>query len=168
MLSRATKKVTHNQDQEKRAKDPWPAALRILTRRDYSQAELRKRLCDKGFADNQVEETIARCLELGYLDDVRYANNRAMSLVQQGRAVGRRLLLDLKQRGISEEVAEQALENALETYSEDQLLNELLIKKFPDFNYNSASAKERRRVVHFLQRRGFAIGCIMEHLTRKV
>jgi SOS response regulatory protein OraA/RecX len=42
-----------------------------------------------------------------------------------------------------------------------------LQRRFPDFNYSSAPAKERRRVVHFLQRRGFAIGRIMDQLTRK-
>ena len=167
MPSKAMIKVAHRSKPDTATKDPWPVALRILTRRDYSEAELRKRLKDRGFGNETVEETIKKCLELGYLDDVRYAQNRAASLMQQGRAVGRRLLLDLKQRGISEEVAQQALEKALETHSEDQLLNELLARKFPEFNYNSAPAKERRRVVHFLQRRGFAIGQVMEHLTRK-
>ena len=63
--------------------------------------------------------------------------------------------------------ASMTLEKALETCSEDQMLNELLARKFPDFNYNSAPAKERRRVVHFLQRRGFTISQVMEQLTRK-
>jgi len=167
MPSVAKKKVRNSDRPDNASKDPWPVALRILTRRDYSEAELRKRLNDRGFGSASIEATIQRCLELGYLDDVRYADNRAMSLVQQGRAVGRRLLLDLRQRGISEELAQQALEKALEINSEYQLLNELLEKRFPEFNYDSASAKERRRVVHFLQRRGFPLGRILDLITRK-
>jgi regulatory protein len=163
----AKTKVVPKNRPDKATKDPWSAALRILTRRDYSEAELRKRLIDRDYDSEAIEETIKRCLELGYLDDVRYAQTRATSLMQQGKAVGRRLLLDLRQRGINEDLAQQALEKALETCSEDQLLNELLARKFPDFNYSSAPAKERRRVVHFLQRRGFAISQIMEQLTRK-
>jgi regulatory protein len=139
----------------------------LLTGRDYSQAELRRRLLDKGFAPAGVDAALQRCLELGYLDDNRFALNRATSLMTQGRAVGQRILLDLRQRGISEDVACQALAKACEDCDESTLLRSLLQRRFPDFNYSSAPAKERRRVVHFLQRRGFAIGRIMDQLTRK-
>ena len=61
----------------------------------------------------------------------------------------------------------KALEKAREVYDERQLLGALLQRRFPDFNYSSAPAKERRRVVHFLQRRGFSISRIMDQLTRK-
>ena len=147
--------------------DPWPTALRLLTGRDYSQSELRRRLLDKGFDEIRVDQALQRCLELGYLDDTRYAVNRATSLMAQGRAVGPRILVDLRQRGISEELAGQALAKAREAFDEEELLTSLVSRRFPDFNYNSASAKERRRVVHFLQRRGFSINRILAQLTRK-
>ena len=147
--------------------DPWPTILRLLTGRDYSQAELRRRLLEKGFDPLRVDETLQRCLELGYLDDARYALHRATSLMTQGRAVGPRILADLRQRGVSEEVACHALDKARETCNEEELLRSLLQRRFPDFSYSSAPAKERRRVVHFLQRRGFSIGRIMDQLTRK-
>jgi SOS response regulatory protein OraA/RecX len=40
-------------------------------------------------------------------------------------------------------------------------------RRFPDFDYDSASLKERRRVVHYLQRRGYPLSRIMDQLTRK-
>jgi regulatory protein len=162
-----TIKVTNNTGQKADRTDPWPKALRLLTGRDYSQAELRRRLLDKGFAATRVDDALQRCLELGYLDDARYALNRATTLMTRGRAVGPRILLDLKQRGVSNELACQALEQARELCDEEELLRSLLQRRFPDFSYNSAPAKERRRVVHFLQRRGFSISCIMDQLTRK-
>lgn len=149
------------------ATDPWPTVLRLLTGRDYSQAELRKRLLTKGFDPFRIDDVLQRCLDLGYLDDARYALSRATSLMRQGRAVGPRILVDLRQRGISEEVAAQALDKAREACDEKQLLTSLLQRRFPDFSYNTAPAKERRRVVHFLQRRGFAISSIMDQLTRR-
>ena len=168
MLSRkTTNQVKKKAEQAADRADPWPTALRILTRRDYSQVELRQRLSDKGFDRARIDDALQRCLDLGYLDDARYALNRATSLMNQGRAVGPRILLDLRQRGISEEIAGQALDKAREVCDEEQLLASLLKRRFPDFNYNSAPAKERRRVVHFLQRRGFKIGCIMDQLIRK-
>ena len=73
----------------------------------------------------------------------------------------------MKQRGISEETACQALDKARQACDENQLLRSLMERRFPDFNYSSATANERRRIVHFLQRRGFAIDRIMTQLTRK-
>ena len=149
------------------ATDPWPTVLRLLTGRDYSQAELRKRLLSKGFDQTRIDDVLQRCLDLGYLDDARYALSRATSLMSQGRAVGPRIMLDLKQRGISKEIACQALDKARETCNEDELLTSLLQRRYPDFSYDAAPAKERRRVVHFLQRRGFAISSIMDQLKRR-
>ena len=166
-LTAPTTKVTGKAESTAGRADPWPTVLRLLTGRDYSLAELRRRLLDKGFAPAGIDEALQRGLELGYLDDARYALNRATSLMSQGRAVGRRILLDLRQRGISEEVACRALAKARQACDETELLTSLLQRRFPDFDYNTASAKERRRVVYFLQRRGFNIGHIMDQLTRK-
>ena len=160
-------KVKNSTAQKPDRTDPWPAALRILTRRDYSQSELRQRLTDKGFDPARIDDALQRCLELGYLNDGRYALNRATSLMNQGRAVGKRVLLDLRQHGVNEETANRALEQAREACDEELLLASLLERRFANFNYDSAPAKERRRVVHFLQRRGFTIDRIMDQLTRR-
>ena len=157
-VAAAVKVVRKAADQGSRTGDPWPAALRILTRRDHSCAELRNRLKDRGYESELIEETLSRCLDLGYLDDERFATNRAASLMNQGRAVGYRVLQDLKQRGVSDDIAAQALAKAQETFDENRLLAGLLEKRFPDFCYSSAPAREKRRVISFLQRRGLQLG----------
>lgn len=162
-----TSKEVNRSGQATLRTDPWPVALRLLTRRDYSRAEMHQRLSDRGFDPARIDETLQRCLELGYLDDTRYALNRASSLMNQGRAVGPRILADLRQRGISEEVACRALAKARTDCDENQLLQALLARRFPNFAYDTAPAKEQRRVVHFLQRRGFTLSRIMAQLTRK-
>ena len=124
-------------------------------------------MTDRGFDPEQIDTALQRCTELGYLDDVRYAVNRATCLMRQGRAVGHRVLVDLRQRGIDAELAEQALSAAREACDEDRLLSELVRRRFPDFDYQAAPAGDRRRVIHFLQRRGFTIDRIMPQLTRK-
>jgi regulatory protein len=166
-LTALMKKVKNSTVRKPGSTDPWPAALRILNSRDYSQTELRQRLTDKGFDPARIEAALKRCLELGYLNDARYALNRATSLMNQGRAVGKRILLDLRQHGVDEEIANRALQLAREVCDEEQLLASLLERRFANFNYDSAPAKERRRVVHFLQRRGFTIDRIMAQLTRR-
>lgn len=146
---------------------PWPAALRLLSRRDYSRAELCRRLLDKGYDLADVDLALERCEELGYLDDARFARNRACQLMAQGRAVGPRILGDLRQHGIDDDVAAGALDQARAAYDETELLSTLLERRFPGFNYHSAPDREKRRVIQFFQRRGFPLGCIMAQLTRK-
>jgi len=168
MLSAAAaKKVTDNPGQETSRENAWPAVLRILTRRDHSLAELHQRLTAKGYSKKSIAAALQRGVELGYIDDHRYAVARATSLMRQGRAVGQRVLQDLRRRGIDQDLALQALEDARETCNEETLLADLLDKRFPGFNYHSAPARDKRRVINFLQRRGFTMSRIMDHLTRK-
>lgn len=147
--------------------DPWPVALRLLTRCDRSTAELRRKLLERDFAAEAVEQTLERCGELGYLDDARYAARRATGLMNQGRAVGHRILADLRQHGISEDLAGQALEMARAEHNEDQVLDALVKRRFPGFDYSTAPERDKRRIIHFLQRRGFPLGRILDQLTRK-
>lgn len=138
------------------AAEALAAALRLLGRRDYSSAELRARLLRKGFAPAPVETVVERCRELGYLDDRRYAEERARALLRSGRAVGRRLLSDLQARGIPRHEAEAALESAVEGADPESLLRALLERRFPDFQPATAGDRERRRVLDYCLRRGFA------------
>jgi regulatory protein len=138
-----------------------------LSRRDYSREGLRRRLLDKGFDPADVDRALQRCEQLDYLDDARFAGNRARQLMAQGRAVGPRILADLRQHGIAEEVAARALDQARAAHDETELLGALLERRFPGFDYDTAADREKRRVIHFLQRRGFPIDRIMAQLTRK-
>lgn len=148
-------------------RDPWVLALRMLNRRDYSVVELRRRLQQRQVPPDQIESLVERCLKLGYLDDARYAEQRARSLMRQGRAVGPRILSDLKQRGVDKTTARDALEQARQELNETDVLDELIERRFPQFDYAQAEDRERRRVVHFLQRRGFPLNHILKKLTEK-
>ena len=145
--------------------DPWATALRLLNRRDYGITELTRKLQEKAFPPDRIEAVVERCIEFGYLDDQRYAATRARNLMRQGRAVGSRVLADLRQRGIDEQTAGEALQAAREELSEHAVLADLLERRFPEFDFREASDRERRRVIHFLQRRGFPLNSILQTLN---
>lgn len=146
------------------ASDPFATALRLLTGRERSEAELSAKLRQLGFSATDIETAIAKCRDYNYLNDQRYALERARALFRTGRGVGYKVLLDLRHRGIDEPTAIQALEQANSEFETSQLLRDQLQRRFPNFEYLTADDKLKRRVVSHFQRRGFALGEIFSVL----
>ncbi len=149
------------------ADNPLAAALRLLALRDRSEQDLSARLRRKGHDEVAIAATLQRCREFGYLDDHRFARQRAKGLLARGRAVGSRLLADLKQQGIDEQTAQEAVAEATAEVDQDQLLTDLLQKRFTDFRYTEADERQRRRVLHYFMRRGFALSRVLAHLKEE-
>jgi regulatory protein len=145
-------------------KSAFEAALNLLARRDHSSAELIRKLTAKGFPGGEIETAIARLQQLTYLDDRRYAEQWAARAVREGKAVGPRLRLELRRRGIPPEMAEAAMATAGEDLDERRAIAELLGRRFAGFAPSTASPKEKRRVVSWLQRRGFSLTVIFDCL----
>lgn len=138
--------------------DVFAAALRVLTRADRSEAELRNKLKQFGFSAPAIDTAIEKCLDYKYLDDSRYALERARSMFRSGRGVGRKVLFELRKRGIDEATASQSIETVSAEFESTQLLSEQLQRRFPNFNYHTADERKRRQVISFFQRRGFQLG----------
>ncbi|MCD6580468.1 MAG: regulatory protein RecX [Desulfuromusa sp.] len=142
---------------EKSSAKAFAAALRVLTRRDRSETELRQKLDQFGFSLSAIDSAVAKCREYNYLDDNRYAIERARSLMRTGRGVGSKIRFDLHRRGIDETIIHQALATAEKEFSAADLLREQLNRRFSTFSYATADNRERRRVIGFFQRRGFPL-----------
>ena len=149
------------------ASDPRAAALRLLTGRDRSEAELQRKMLQLGFSAEQAEDARQYCREYGYLDDQRYALQRARMLLRTGRGVGTKILLDLRNKGIDEQSARTALELAGAEFDSDRLLRQQLERRFPGFDCRLADDKLKRRVVSYFQRRGYALEQIFSVLNAR-
>ncbi|MFO7981958.1 MAG: regulatory protein RecX [Desulfuromonadales bacterium] len=143
------------------------AALRLLAHRDRSEVELARRLARRDFPEEEIQAVLERCRQLGYLDDLRFARLRARSLYDNGRAVGRRLLQDLIQHGVDERTALGVLEELNEETDEDELLRNLLQRRFSDFDFTTADDKQRRRIINFFLRRGFVLNRVLAILKNE-
>jgi regulatory protein len=146
--------------------DPWPTALRLLARRDYGTAELQRRLLAKGFDAAAVDRAVARATGLGYLDDARYVERLTRTLLETGRAAGRRLAQELRRRGLADELIAAATLAVHAAGSEEAALRDLIARRFAAFDYATADSKARQRVIHYLQRRGFPLDRILTELKR--
>jgi len=140
------------------------AALNLLARRDHSSAELSRKLAARGFAAEEIDTAISRLHALAYLDDRRYAEQCAARAVREGKAVGQRLRLEFRRRGIPPEIAEAAMAAAGEGLDERETIRDLLLHRFAGFDPATATQKEKRRLVGWFQRRGFSLSAIFDAL----
>ncbi len=149
------------------ADKPLAAALRLLALRDRSEQDLAGRLRRKGYDEAAIAATLRRCRELGYLDDTRFARQRAKGLMTSGRAVGSRLLAELKQQGLDEQTARAAAAEAAGEIDQDQVLADLRQRRFAAFSYTEADDRQRRRVIQYFMRRGFSLSRVLALLKEE-
>jgi len=141
-------------------------ALEMLARRDRSEAELLRKLRSKGFSDEEINAVIFRLKELNYLDDRRLAERLASTAVAVGGRYGIRLTLDLAHRGIPRDIADEVLAEVTADHDERELVRDLLVRKFPNFNPDTADNRETARVMNYLLRRGFSRSAVFEVIRR--
>lgn len=132
------------------------SALRTLSRRDMSISELKRRLIARGYPEELAGETVSRLREAGYLDDRRFARQWAEAAIRNGRGFGPRLRLELARQRVPEDIAGEVLAQLSAEYDEMEILSALLARKFSGFTPSSATDREKRRVIQYLQRRGFS------------
>ncbi len=132
----------------------------LLSRRDHSVKELKEKLLrtvDEASADKAIE----RFLELGYLDDEKFANALAKHLYEVKNYSDNHVRQELYKRGISREIVYDIIDNS-EIDSIETIIN-LVIKKY----YNKLNAENgKEKVVAALMRKGFSYGDIKTALHR--
>ena len=83
-------------------------AVRALARRDHSAATLRAKLERTGVSEPAREAAIETLAGVGYLDDERFARNRAEGLAARGYGDDW-IRADLEAQGVASELTETAL-----------------------------------------------------------
>lgn len=121
-------------------------AVRLLGYRDFSEKELLRRMRRDGTDGTKAVEKL---VELGYIDDERYARGLIeKSVSKYGRT---RIEKDLRRRGIDRELTERLLDEAFAEPSSaafDALCKRQKTRALSD-------PKEKNRAYAYLMRRGF-------------
>ncbi len=139
-------------------------AARLLAERyiDYqprTSAEVRRRLARGGFVEEVVEQVVADLERAGLLDDSRFSADWIESR-NRSKGIGRRrLAAELRQKGVSYEQTEEALQE-LDPEAEREGALQLARKRIGSADPSDPDI--RRRVAAFLQRRGYGWEIIEE------
>jgi regulatory protein len=81
-------------------------ALRILARREYTRRELHRKLTERDYPEDVVEEVLDEMERAGYVDDREYARRFRETREEWGY---RRIRYELTRRGIDEAVLEKTI-----------------------------------------------------------
>jgi regulatory protein len=135
------------------------SALRILSRRDHTCRELALKLRRKGFGRVPVDHVIARCRDLGYLDDARTAGILAGHLAAKGYGP-LRIRQVLGQKGLDDVLVGRAVAACIDDISQADQARRMLDKRRYHLNREPDPVKRRHKAFRYLAGRGFSADII--------
>ncbi|MEK6807135.1 MAG: regulatory protein RecX [Pseudomonadota bacterium] len=125
------------------------AALRLLSRREHSARELKRKLSARGVDETEASAAIAALASRDLQSDSRYAEQLIRTRIAQGHGP-RRIEAELQLAGLARDDVQQALERADCDWGE--LAQRTLMKRFRGLADTPAL---RRKQQQFLYARGF-------------
>ncbi len=125
-------------------------ALRYLSYRARSEAEMRKYLSDKGFSENVSQTVIDRLKDERLINDPRFAQDWIDNRVSFRPRSQTQLRFELRNKGLSEDLIEDALQEAdlddieLACAAGKKLVGRYARLDWPDFRQKLGAALARR------------------------
>ena len=139
------------------------SALNSLDLRDHSVRELRQKLIRK-YEPQHVDSAIERLLELGLLDDERFAANYARMLFEHKKYGRNRIKQELFAKGIASDITNTVLDEIFEAEETDNVerIVDIINKKY----YNKMlDENSRQKVFAALMRLGYGYSDIRQAMS---
>lgn len=142
----------------------WEYAVKALAGRAHSTGELREKLRRRALSPEDVDATLARLKDYGYLDDRAFAESFAAARLENQRFGKTRVLRDLRQHRVAPSLAEGAVRKLYQNVDEEKLVEEYLRRRVraPVLQDEKELAAAYRRLL----RAGFAPGTVIRVLKR--
>lgn len=132
----------------------------ILKTMDKTEGQLRRKLKEEEYPDPVIDGALDFIKSFNYVNDLRYSMNYMES--RQTSKSRQQITAELRNRGVSPEVIEQAWENSGTAGDENAIRHWIEKKKF---NPETCSEEEKGKFIAFLQRKGFLYRDIKKTLT---
>jgi regulatory protein len=154
--SEEAEKTPRLMNPEKAKERTFQRAVKLLAAKPRSVAELRERLLEKEWTNEEiVEEVLLKLGEYGYLNDERFAFGYASYKIRQ-KPVGRqRLQRDLQLKKVDRETADEALRLVFEETPEEQLIDRAVEKRIR-LRGRPETRGEMKSLFDHLLRQGFS------------
>ncbi len=140
-------------------------AVKLLAAKPRSVTELRERLLEKLWTNEQiVDAVIEKLKEYKYLDDEQFARDLALSKLRQKPQGKRKLQQTMAQKKLDKSVVDDAITEAFEKMPEADLINSAIEKRLR-LKGEPKTREETKKFYDHLLRQGFSYDLIREKLS---
>lgn len=141
-------------------------ASQLLSSRMHSSKELFRKLLIKGFSKSDIDNTLSKLAEFGFINDNKFATSYSEELVRKGFGA-RKIKEQLFKRGLPKEIIDGILSTLQSESSEDMLetATDLLKRKMPSFDREENLMKRKQKIFRFLAARGYPTDIISKAIS---
>ena len=140
----------------------YTRALRLLTRRDHSRFQLRRKLLRSAPAET-VDQVLSRLEDNGFLNDQAFALARARHRRRNKLWGNLRMIRDLKRLGIDARMIQSVLDEVEKEKNQTDSLQES-IRKWVEQSGQPTTVSQLKKLYDHCFRLGYEAGLIREHL----
>jgi regulatory protein len=158
---------------EARSQKPQPGVgsayvngLKLLARRELSEAQVRQRLARKGHAEDEIDAAVERLKAERAIDDSRVAAAIARTETGLKRRGKLRVRRQIETAGIAPAVAKQALDAVFDEVDDDALLQAALGRRLRG-DRSIADDREFQRLYRYLCTQGFESDRVLRALRTR-
>jgi regulatory protein len=152
-------------DVEKARERTMNRAVKLLAAKPRSIGELRERLLEKAWTNDEiVNRVIVKLEEYGYLDDQKYAGDLALSKLRQKPQGKRRLQQAMSQKKLDRETLEGAIQSAFEKMPETDLIDRAIEKRLR-LKGKPETRDDTKKFYDYLLRQGFGFDLIRDKMS---
>jgi regulatory protein len=139
------------------------ATLSLLNRRAYFSKELEKKLKEKNFEEELIEEIIAFCKEKEFINDAHIIEQWLLRWIQRGKGVSY-IQFESRKKGFPEEVIEEKLATLYPIDLQIEKAQEHLLNYRVKTTITTPSQIKQKQYQHLIQK-GFSSEVIQETLA---
>ncbi|WP_439287753.1 recombination regulator RecX [Lonepinella sp. BR2904] len=126
--------------------------INLLARRDYSEYEIRCKMQQKAFSQEDIDQALAHCQQRHWQSDQRFAENYLNFRANRGYGVNR-IKQELRQlKGVSSQIIQNVIEQSEINWSDIAL--SVLNRKFPQYQ-NKLDLKTKQKIWRYMLSHGF-------------
>jgi regulatory protein len=146
--------------------DAYLDAIKMLARRELSEAQVRQRLARRGHDEDAIEAAVERLKSERAIDDERVASAIAHSETRVKRRGKLRVRRQIESAGIARDTARRAADDVFEDLDEEALTGAALAKRLRADERVESDA-QFQKLYRYLIGQGFDPDAIMKVLTAR-
>ncbi len=147
--------------QKMRLQEAQDSAFRLLGFRMRSISEMRKRLKEKDFDGEEIEQTVRYLIDQKYLNDEEFGRAFVREKVRNKMIGPKALKAELFPHHLSTELTESLIQEVYQEFDPVSLVESHLIKRRIE-KKTPLNDKDKKRLSNFLFRKGFDWGTIQD------